>query len=49
MRRLIETVQHGRVDLTPLLPHSFSLDQIGEAYQLFGSRREGVLKVVIRP
>jgi alcohol dehydrogenase len=49
MRRLIETVRSGRVDLTPLLTHSYSLNQIGEAYELFGSRREGVLKVAIRP
>ncbi|MBC8102154.1 MAG: alcohol dehydrogenase catalytic domain-containing protein [Cytophagales bacterium] len=49
MRRLIEVVRQGRVDLTPLLTHSFSLEQIGEAYDLFGSRRDGVLKVAIRP
>ena len=49
MRRLIEVVRQGRVDLTPLLTHSFSLTQIGEAYELFGSRRDGVLKVAIRP
>lgn len=49
MRRLIETVRHGRVDLTPLLTHTFPLDRIGEAYQLFGERRDGVLKVAIRP
>ena len=49
MRRLIEVVRSGRIDLTPLLTHSFSLDRIGEAYDLFGSRRDGVLKVAIRP
>ena len=49
MRRLIEIVRAGRVDLTPLLTHSFSLDRIGEAYELFGSRRDGVLKIAIRP
>ena len=49
MRRLMEVVRHGRVDLTPLLTHTFPLDQIKEAYDLFGSRAEGVLKVAIRP
>lgn len=49
MRRLIETVRHGRLDLTPLLTHTFPLDRIVEAYQLFGERRDGVLKVAIRP
>jgi alcohol dehydrogenase len=49
MRRLMNLVQSGRFDPTPLLTHRFSLDQIVEAYDLFGSRRDGVLKVAIRP
>ena len=49
MRRLMSMVQTKRFDPTPLLTHSFKLDQIIEAYDLFGSRREGVLKVAIRP
>ncbi len=49
MRRLMELVRHGRVDLTPLLTHRFSLDQIAEAYKIFGERRDGVIKVAIKP
>jgi threonine dehydrogenase-like Zn-dependent dehydrogenase len=49
MRRLMEVVRHGRVDLTPLLTHTFSLDEITEGYKLFGERRDGVLKVAIKP
>jgi alcohol dehydrogenase len=49
MRRLMELVRHGRLDLVPFLTHSFTLDQIGEAYKLFGERRDGVIKVAIRP
>jgi len=49
MRRLIEIVRRGRVDLTPLLTHTFPLDRIKEAYSLFSERRDGVLKVAIRP
>ena len=49
MRRLMETVRRGRVDLTPLLTHTFSLDEITEGYKLFGERRDGVLKVAIKP
>jgi len=49
MRRLIELVRHGRLDLTPLLTHTFPLDRITEAYKLFGERREGVIKVAIKP
>ena len=49
MRRLMELVRQGRIDLTPLLTHRFALDDIAEAYELFGERRDGVLKVAIRP
>jgi threonine dehydrogenase-like Zn-dependent dehydrogenase len=49
MRRLMAIVQSKRFDPTPMLTHKFSLDQIVEAYDLFGSRRDGVLKVAIRP
>lgn len=49
MRRLMEVVRSGRVDFTPLLTHTFSLDRIVDAYQLFGSRTDGVLKVALKP
>ena len=49
MRRLMEVVRRGRVDLTPLLTHSFTLDNISAAYDLFGERLDGVMKVAIRP
>lgn len=49
MRRLMEVVRTGRVDLSPLITHRFSLDEIGEAYEVFGERRDGAMKVAIRP
>jgi len=49
MRRLMEVVRHGRLDLTPLLTHTFPLEEIVEGYKLFGERRDGVLKVAIKP
>ncbi|MEA2572021.1 MAG: alcohol dehydrogenase [Acidobacteriota bacterium] len=49
MRRLMELVRHGKLDLRPLLTHRFKLENIGEAYRLFGSRADGVMKVVITP
>jgi alcohol dehydrogenase len=49
LRRLMEMVHHKRVDLTPLLTHTSTLDQIAEAYELFGECRDGVMKVAIKP
>lgn len=49
MRRLMQMVRFGRLDLTPLLTHTFPLTDIVQGYELFGARREGVLKVAIKP
>ena len=49
MRRLMEVVRSGRVDLTPLLTHTVSLDEIAEGYRIFGERLDGVLKVAVKP
>jgi threonine dehydrogenase-like Zn-dependent dehydrogenase len=49
MRRLMETVRTGRVDLMPLLTHRYTLDKIVDAYELFGGRSDGVLKVAVKP
>jgi len=47
MRRLMSVVASGRVDSRPLVTHRFTLDQIENAYELFGHQRDGVLKVAI--
>ncbi len=49
MRRLLEMVKNNRVDLTPLITHRYSLDEITEAYRIFGDRLDGVMKVVVKP
>ena len=36
-------------DLSRLITHRFTLDQIEEAYDLFGNQRDGVVKVAITP
>jgi threonine dehydrogenase-like Zn-dependent dehydrogenase len=49
MKRLMNVVASGRVDLKPLVTHRFKLSQIVEAYELFASQKDGVLKVAITP
>jgi hypothetical protein len=44
MRRLMELIAHRRVDLQPLVTHSFTLDQIQDAFEMFSQQRKGVLK-----
>ena len=48
MRRLMRLVEANRIDLTPLITHTFPFERIRDAYDVFSHRREGVLKVAIR-
>ncbi len=49
MRRLMEIIKNKRVDLSPLITHRFPLEEIGEAYRVFGERLDGVMKIAITP
>jgi len=49
MRRLMDVVSSGRIDLKPLVTHRFKLDDIEAAYELFANQRDGVMKVAITP
>src|SRR5476649_1152185 len=49
MRRLLNVVASGRVDLGELVTHHYKLDDIAAAYDLFANQRDGVLKVAIKP
>jgi threonine dehydrogenase-like Zn-dependent dehydrogenase len=49
MRRLMEVIRSGRVDLKPMVTHRFKLDDIEAAYDLFSHQQDGVLKVAITP
>lgn len=47
MRRLMDIIASGRLDLGAMVTHRFKLEQIREAYELFSHQRDGVLKVAI--
>lgn len=49
MRRLMSLVAGKRLTPRQLVTHRFPLDRIVEAYDLFASQRDGVLKVAIAP
>jgi threonine dehydrogenase-like Zn-dependent dehydrogenase len=49
MRRLMSVIGSGRVDLGAMVTHRFRLEDIEQAYELFGHQRDGVLKVAIAP
>jgi threonine dehydrogenase-like Zn-dependent dehydrogenase len=49
MRRLMNVLASGRVDLGLMVTHQYRLDDIVAAYDLFAHQRDGVLKVAIKP
>jgi threonine dehydrogenase-like Zn-dependent dehydrogenase len=49
MRRLMNVIASGRVDLGLLVTHQYALDDIVAAYDLFAHQRDGVLKIAVKP
>jgi len=47
--RLMSLIATGKVDLRPLLSHSFKIADTPAAYDLFRKREGGVLKIALRP
>jgi threonine dehydrogenase-like Zn-dependent dehydrogenase len=46
---LVPLVQKGRLQLADTFTHRMQLSEVAEAYDLFDSRRDGVLKVLLLP
>ncbi len=49
MSRLISIIESGRLDLRPLVTHTFSLDEYDKAYDYFANKKDGCIKVAIKP
>ena len=46
---ILKLIEEGKIDTTPLITHTYPLNRILEAYDLFENRRDGVIKVAITP
>lgn len=42
-------IAEGKLDTVPLITHNYPLSRIEEAYDLFEHRKDGVIKVAVRP
>lgn len=43
----LQLIAEGKIDTTPLITHTYPLEKIEEAYELFEKRQDGVIKVAI--
>lgn len=46
---ILRLIERGELDASPLITHTYPLERIREAYELFEERRDGVIKVAIIP
>lgn len=46
---VLELIEQGKIDTTPLITHTFDLKDIDKAYDLFENKRDNVIKVAIKP
>ena len=44
---VLQLIEEGKIDTTPLITHRFPLSRIAEAYSLFEDKEDGVIKVAI--
>lgn len=45
---ILELIEQGKIDTTPLITHRFALEDIEEAYHIFENRLDGVIKIAIK-
>lgn len=44
---VLQLIEEGKIDTTPLITHRFPLSRIAEAYSLFENKEDGIIKVAI--
>ena len=46
---ILNLIEAGKIDTTPLITHRYTLADIAEAYHLFENKLDGVIKVAVEP
>ena len=44
----LKLIEEGKIDTTPLITHTYALEDIEEAYRIFENRLDGVIKIAIQ-
>ena len=46
---ILTLIEQGEINTTPLITHTFSLNDIEKAYDIFENKKENVIKIAIKP
>ena len=46
---ILKLIEEGKIDTSPLITHTLPLNQIEKAYQIFEEKKDGVIKVAVKP
>lgn len=46
---ILKLIEEGKIDTTPLITHTLPLSQIERAYEIFEEKKDGVIKVAVKP
>jgi threonine dehydrogenase-like Zn-dependent dehydrogenase len=49
MKPLMERIQRGEIDPSFVMTHRLPLEQAPHAYEIFKHKRDGCIKVVLKP
>ncbi len=44
---ILSLIQKGKIDTTPLITHTYPIDKVAEAFELFENKKDGVIKIAI--
>lgn len=45
--QVLQLIQQGKINTLPLITHTFPLNRIDQAYELFENKRDGVIKIAV--
>lgn len=44
---ILKLIEQGRIDTTTLITHTFPLEEIEQAYDIFENRKDNVIKIAV--
>lgn len=46
-KETLQLIAEGKIDTTPLITHTYALKDITDAYEVFESKKDGVIKIAV--